>query len=210
MRVVIASPMMDMCHTSFCASLVHLVAHTMTAAGSSFELQFMQFGTSILPQSREFLAVRALEEGATHMLWIDSDMEFPEDMLLRFARHNEPIIGANCMARRPPYMLTARDAAGEQVFTTAESTGIEKVSRIGFGVVWMTTEVLKAMSHPWFDLEYIPSKGIFRGEDFYFCDKAVASGFTLHIDHDISKQVKHVGQFGYSPLLKQRETEAPE
>lgn len=200
--LIIASPMMDMCHTAFTASLVHLAAHTISNAQDGLEMTFLQYGTSILPLSRQFLAVRALECNATHILWIDSDMEFPADMALRLARHDLPIVAANCMARRPPYMLTARNGANEQVHTTPESTGVEKVERIGFGVVWMSTEVLRAIEPPWFDLEWVPEGGIFRGEDYVFCKKAKAAGFELYVDHDLSKEVKHVGLFGYSPLLK--------
>jgi len=203
--VVIASPMMDMCHTAFCTSLVHLVARTMSdpdAQREGLNVTFLQYGTSILPLSRQFLAVRALECKATHILWIDSDMEFPADLLLRLARRDEPIVAANCMARRPPYHLTARDEANKQVPTTRDSTGIEKVARVGFGVVWMSTDVLRKIERPWFDLEYLPDMGIFRGEDFVFCEKARAAGFDLYIDHDVSKEITHVGNFGYSPLLK--------
>ncbi len=194
--------MMDMCHTSYCQSLVHLVAHTMSEAGGAMDLSFLQYGTSVLPNSRNLLAVRALEMGATHILWIDSDMEFPPDMLLRFARHDLPIIASNCMARRSPYMITARDADNNQIHTTQESTGVEKVSRLGFGVVWTAAQVFREIEMPYFELHWLPDKHVFGGEDFAFCDKAKAAGFELHIDHDISKEVKHMGLFGYHPLLK--------
>jgi hypothetical protein len=56
------------------------------------------------------------------------------------------------------------------------------------------------MELPWFDLTYLPEKGIFRGEDYAFCEKAKAAGYSLHIDHDISKEVMHVGSFEFNPL----------
>lgn len=205
-RVVIASPMMDMCHTTFTSCLVHLIAYTFAATQNvreSFDLTFLQYGTSILPLSRQFLAVKAMECKATHILWIDSDMEFPRDTLIRLARHDHPVVAANCMARRSPFMLTARDESNHQVFTTHDSSGIEKVARVGFGLVWMSTEVLKKMPLPWFNLEWLPEMGIFRGEDYWFCEQAKAAGFDLYIDHDLSKEVKHIGQFGYCPTLKQ-------
>lgn len=205
--VAIATPMMDHCHAAYTTSLVHLVAHTMASPDHDMSVTFLQVGTSILPLSRQFLAVRALECEATHVLWIDSDMEFPRDMLLRLARHDHPLVAANCISRRPPFLCTARDDKNEQVATTQYSQGIEKVARFGFGVVWMSTEVLRKVPPPWFDLEWLPETGVFRGEDFVFCEKARAAGYELYIDHDVSKDVKHVGQFAYSPLLKKTHAE---
>lgn len=201
LSVVVASPMMDLCHSIFCSSLVHLTAHTI-ANGDGIEFGFMQYGTSILPLSRMKLAQRVVDTSATHILWIDSDMEFPPDMLLRLAEHRQPIVAANCMARRPPHALTARDADGNEVYTLPESEGIEKVSRIGFGVVWMSTDVLRKIDKPWFNYEWLPEKNVFKGEDFYFSERAAEAGYDLYIDHDLSKQVLHYGSTGYSPLFK--------
>ena len=106
-HVVIATPTGDLCHTAYTASLVQMVAHTMMVAKDELQLSFLQYGLSILPMARQFLAVRAMEMEATHMLWIDSDMQFPPDLLLRMARHDQPLVAANCMARRAPYAITA-------------------------------------------------------------------------------------------------------
>jgi len=201
-RVTIATPMMDMCHTAYVSALLNMFAYSMVNAPPGISVGFHQYGTSILPFSRQMLAVNALEMNATHVLWIDSDMAFPEDMLLRLLSHQKDIVAANCIARRPPHALTARYDSGEQVQTTHDSTGLEVVARVGFGVMLHTTDVLRAMPLPWFDFEWIPDKHVFRGEDFVFCEKARKAGFEIHIDHDVSKQVQHVGMFGFSPLQK--------
>ena len=43
----------------------------------------------------------------------------------------------------------------------------------------MATLVLRAIPLPWFDLEWIQEMGIFRGEDFVFCQKARAAGLDI-------------------------------
>lgn len=200
--VYIATPAMDSVSTAYHASMVHMVKWTllqMPEALISFTHQL--HCTSMLPWSREQLARDALEQGASHMLWIDSDMQFPQDMLLRFLRHDHPIVGINAMSRRPPYRSTAQYEGMKPVETSMESTGLEKVARTGFGVVWMETEILRSIDPPWFDFEWVPEKRCYRGEDYYFLEKAKAKGYEVYIDHDISKQVHHIGSFAFNPLL---------
>ena len=85
--------------------------------------------------------------------------------------------------------------------TTHASTGLEKAHRMGFGIVWMSIEVLQKMEPPWFGIEWLPELKEFRGEDISFFQKAEESGFDFYIDHDLSKQVEHWGSFGFSPLM---------
>ena len=39
--------------------------------------------------------------------------------------------------------------------------------------------------------------GIVEGEDVYFCTMARVHGFEVWVDHDLSKEVTHIGQFEY-------------
>jgi hypothetical protein len=97
---------------------------------------------------------------------------------------------------------TAWVAPDVPVVTTPDSTGLEKAWRTGFAVVMVKAEVFAAMDAPYFGLEFVPEKDQFRGEDYVFFDRARAAGFELYVDHDLSKQVNHMGGFAYNPLLK--------
>lgn len=202
LRVIVCTPMQDQCATAYCASLVHMVSHTLTSIDSppGLTIGFLQLGTSILPLSRQLLVQHAMERGCTHVLFIDSDMEFPPDLLLRLVAHRRQIVAVNCISRRPPYLVTARRNE-EQVHTRADSTGLEMVDSVGTGIIMIAIEVFKRLPPPWFHFEWIPEKWIFRGEDYGFCRSARAAGYEISIDHDLSKQVKHVGSFGFSPLF---------
>jgi hypothetical protein len=204
-RVAILTPACDLCQTGFTMSLAHMLSHTyrQMLAGhiDPFAMTVNSYGTSILPFSRQVLAKTALEQNATHMLWIDSDMEFPGDMLIRFMRHKEPLIGINAMSRRKPYRNTAQGVPREALTTNLESSGLEKVHRTGFGVIWMASEIIEKMELPWFEFKWMPEDGVFCGEDYCFFDRARELGYECYVDHDISKQVYHVGSFGFNPLL---------
>ena len=203
-RVAILVPSDDHVKTEFTTSLVNMIQHTYHQPGvqALMEACIVQFfGSSILPYSREQLARFAIASKATHTLWIDSDMRFPKDMLMRFLKRDELIIGINAMSRREPYRCTAQSAPGEPMITTKDSSGLEKVHRMGFGVMWIATSVFEAMEHPYFDLTYVESKECWQGEDFAFFERARSQGHPFYVDQDLSKEVFHMGSFGYNPMM---------
>ena len=204
-RVCILTPCDDMVKTEFSTSLVEMVLHTLMSGPENLEgIAVQAFGSTILPFSREQLAEFAIRSGSTHMLWIDSDMKFPKDMLLRFLARDEKIIGINAMSRRVPYRNCAQSSPVTPLRTTAESTGLEKVHRMGFGVLWVETSIVAAMPVPRFDFEYIAEMGEWRGEDFVFFERARALGHDFWVDHDLSKEVFHMGSFGFNPLMMEQ------
>lgn len=196
-RVVIATPMQSMCHAYYTVSVVGMITHAMKEA-PGVGTSLITFGSSILPWSRQLLVGRAKKIGCTHMLWIDSDMKFPPDTLLRLVRHGKSIVAANCMVRRAPFRCTAQ-VGGEELITTDDSTGLEKVDRIGLGLALVEMKVFEAIPRPWFELEYIPDLDVFRGEDYGFCMKVQAAGFEMYVDHDLSKEVEHCTVMGLNP-----------
>lgn len=201
-RVVVLIPAGDLVHTEFAISLAHMLLYSQSTLDNNVSILPISYGSSILPFSREFLAMAALDMKATHTLWIDSDMSFPRTMLCDFMKHTEPFIGINAMSRRPPFRCTAQSAHGVNLVTQIDSTGLEKVYRCGLGVAWVATEVFQKVPRPWFNLEWLPEHGCFMGEDYWFCGRAKEAGYDIYIDHDISKTVKHIGSFGYNPLMQ--------
>jgi len=199
-RVALVTPMEEVCPVEFHNSMVRMVAQTMMVM-PHLHLMPLHFGCSVLPLARQLLALRALEHGATHLLWIDSDMDFPGDALIRLMRHNEAIVGVNYLSKRPPYALTARNAEGEMI-TRQESTGLEKARSLGFGLVLIAADVFRKLTLPWFQFEWEERTSTFIGEDFYFCKKAIAAGFQPMVDQSLSREIHHVGTFKYSTLLK--------
>lgn len=198
-RVLVATPMQDTCLAVYCRSVVRMLGHCITS-GLIVAHEIAQY--SMLPLSRNLLAQLAIDGGFTHLLFIDSDMEFPADLAVRMVAHRKPIMAINCMARRRPYYLTARDESAQEVETGPESTGIERVARVGTGIMLIHLDVFREMAEPWFEYRWLPEKHVFAGEDFVFCDKARTAGNEIWIDHDLSKQVAHVGTFQFNPLIR--------
>jgi hypothetical protein len=83
------------------------------------------------------------------------------------------------------------------VYTMPDSTGLEEVGSIGTGIMLIKKEVFQNMSEPWFDMPWQVGKRGYMGEDVFFCKKAQELGFKVYIDHDVSKEIGHIGTFEF-------------
>lgn len=209
LRVMIATPCGDMVHADFAYSLAAMVNHIHADGVPGLtELSIQNIRTSVLPDSRNKLVKQAIAGRFTHMLWIDSDMVFPHDMLARLVAFKRDIVGINASMRGPPYLTTAQTAHGVRCVTNSDSTGLERVEHMGFGVALVRVGVFVATAWPWFSFEPVMEKRVHRGEDYYFCAKAQAKGYKLWIDHDLSREVGHVGNYAYRPMRDTEEARA--
>jgi hypothetical protein len=197
MRLVIGGPTRDQVPASFALDLAQLYAHTtLRLKTDSFYLRFVQ--STYVHVGREVVLSEAMQIGATHVLWLDTDMTFPEDAALRLARHAKPIVACNYVMRNDRQMFTA-ERAGVTVETRPESTGLEAVDSVGFGVLLMRTDVALDLVRPWFCHGRNPETGADVGEDRMFCRAVRAAGYEILIDHDLSKEIGHIGQHTYRP-----------
>lgn len=128
--------------------------------------------------------------GATHILWLDADMTFAPDTALRLLKHEKHVVAANYVTRVPPSRPTARRDG--KCISSIDATGLESVDHVGMGVFLMKTSVVENIPRPrfWYD-------SLTETEDVYFCRLLKVAGHEIWIDHDLSKDVGHVGQFTY-------------
>lgn len=196
-RVVIAVPARDEVKTRFAFDLVKLVANHLNTGDVVIPIQ--SIGTLVHSQ-RTALAQEAQKEAATHLLFLDSDMRFPEDTVARLLAHDRPVVGANCAKRRMPTGPTAanyRKDGKQAVYTLPESTGLERVDLVGTGVMLIQMSVFDQIPAPWFASPWVPSMNTFMGEDVYFCMSLQRNGIPVFIDHDLSQEIGHIGEFEF-------------
>jgi hypothetical protein len=188
-----------MVHTMYSYDLVNMVAYHTLNTNDAVSLKISQ-GTLIANQRAE-LSLDAMAEGCTHILFIDSDMRFPQDMIERLLKHDLDIVATNCARRRMPTGPTAQlykeNGDRELVWTMPESTGLQEVGSVGMGVMLIKKNVFAALSEPWFETPWRVDKRGYIGEDVFFCQKAAAAGFKIWIDHDVSKEIGHIGTFEF-------------
>ena len=195
--------------TGFAAALATLTGAT-CAAFPEIELAVVVSSGTVIDAQRRGLAKDACDRGFDYLLFLDSDMRFPMDTIARMLDHKLPIVAANYTTRRAPAEpVTYRSiSTGEKLWTLPESTGLEECSATGLGVTLIHTSVFKAMPKPWFYVPYLKEIDGTWGEDIWFFNEARKAGFPVFIDHDLSKEVYHIGlrEFDYLDAYAMRDT----
>lgn len=157
---------------------------------------------SILSRSRRNIVRIALERKATHVLFLDSDQTFPPDVLHRLLAADKDIVAANIATKQLPASPTARKHDGTffgaLVYTDEQSTGLERVWRVGTGIMLVKRRVFEALGPKDFEIRWKPDIEDYMGEDWAFVEAAEGAGFECWIDHDLSKQVSHIGMLRYT------------
>lgn len=198
-RVAVAMAVQDAVCAPTCFDLANLVSRHICATDDTIISLYSE--GSILASQRHQLVVEARRENATHVLFVDSDMRFPEDALMRLLAAEVRVIGANCPKRKMPTGPTAAnyDSRGRKipVYTNADTHGIEQVARVGTGFLLVEMDVFDIVPAPWFETPWIPERLAFMGEDVAFCVKLAQKKIPVFIDHDLSREIAHIGAFEF-------------
>lgn len=189
MKTMIAVPCLDTVQTEFVQSLVN-----MKPVG---QIRYAFLSSSLIYKSRTDLALMAIAEKADYILWLDSDMVFPPELLadLMESIKGRDMVAGVCHMRRPPYTPVLYKKL-RQGFTPSENEsekyidypkdGVFTVEGCGFGCVLMKTEVAKSVVDKYHEV-FAPLPGY--GEDLSFCIRARGCGYEIHADPHI--QVGH-------------------
>jgi hypothetical protein len=202
--VMIGIPSGDAWKADFGMSLAGLVAAApkpLAGGGRLENLTLWNTKGSILSRSRHTLARKAQDSGATHLLMIDSDMTFPNWTLHQLLAADKDVVAANCATKGLPSYPTARmqgiKPAGELVSSVGRE-GLEKVWRVGTGVMLIKMKVFAKIEQPWFGISWNEENDDYTGEDWTFCEACRAAGIPVYIDHKLSQHIGHVGSFTYT------------
>ena len=98
--LLIAVPCMDYIHADFVKSLLNLTTH-LQRQGIRFKVE-IQAGTLVY-FARNKLACQAINENYTHLLFLDSDMVFDEEIVETLTFCGKDFVCGAFQSRRPPY-----------------------------------------------------------------------------------------------------------
>lgn len=194
MKLLVAIPCYEHVSRGTAVSLAHLMFRVGDQHIPGLESVALKWtSSSNLPESRHRLAMVGLDGGFSHTLWIDSDMEFPADGFERLLAHDKDIVGANYPRRNPPHYSAASDLEGHAF--DPGLTGISKAGITGFGFLLTRRCVFEGeYEMPLFshhdEIGYVT-------EDVPFSRKVRARGHDIWIDHDLSREIRHVGIKSY-------------
>lgn len=206
-RLVICIPSRDEWYAEFGMNLLfmtnYLAAHG-EIDGKKMHYMVHNKRGSILAQMRQHQVELALQNKATHLLFIDSDQTFPRDLVHRLLAHKKQVISVNIATKVIPATTTARlpgpTNEGIPVITNDSSKGLLQVWRVGTGIMLIDLNIFKReglKQGPWFDQRWSEEVGAYVGEDWGFCEKLEAAGVKIWIDQDLSKEIGHIGSLTY-------------
>lgn len=197
LRVAVCIPSCGQWNSVTGLSVAKLALHF--ERGKAGRMDVFSISGTMLPEQRSRCVAEAWRWNATHILWVDSDMGFPEEALLRLLRHGKPVVGVNYPRKMFPPIPTAyvdNDDETGPLYTTDAKSGLEDVKHCGFGLMLCEIAVFDRLAEdlPLFAFEPQPPHFTrFCTEDVYFCRKLKKHGIPIFIDHDLSRDVSRRG-----------------
>ena len=192
MKILIAVPCMDQVPAPFCQSLAQL-----QKTGDC--VLAMQSG-SLIYTSRNALATQAIQMTADYVFWLDSDMVFKPDTLVRMMdalqKNDIDILTGLYFRRVPPYtpvLYNVLDIEGVKAdFSEFDQIPdkLFEVGACGFGCVLMKTDVFFDVQGKFGNM-FAPIGN--NGEDVAFCWRARECGYKVICDPSVI-----CGHVGYS------------
>lgn len=175
MRTLIAIPCMDTVHTIFFKSVLGLQREG--------ECRFALSCSSLVYDARNKLVNQAIAEGFDRILWLDSDMDFQPDLLIRLSKTMEEtgadLVSALYFTRKAPVQPVVYNEVGyyhdderDEVTPHCVSykgyprDSVFEIEGCGFGGVLMTVDIAKKVEDK-FGVPFSPILGF--GEDLSFC-----------------------------------------
>jgi hypothetical protein len=145
-----------------------------------------------LDKARNGMVERALmgdEAGVVDgVFWCDADVVLPFDAIAQLVSHQKDFVTGMYYQRYPPHfpIVGYFDAAeqGARWLTHWTPEAVLPVDLCGFGCVWTSMALLRALERPWFAFGEL-------SEDLTFCRQARRRGFQLYVDTRV--QCEHLG-----------------
>lgn len=201
-RIAVCVASSGHCKTQFAMSLSALMAYfssrpLMAEQPEQYIGQFLVESSS-LASNQHKLVLAAREWKATHILWVEDDMQFPPDALHCLYGWRQQWVGANYPIRSgPPFSNTALGLDRQRLRTRADSRGLESVMYTGFGVTLMDIKLFDEIELPYFEMSYM-ADGHYATTDYYLSEKVRAAGIPIYVDHDLSRRIGHAGAHVYN------------
>ena len=141
--------------------------------------------------NRTWLVNESIKKGGTHLLFVDSDMIFPQDTIPRLLAHKKKIIGVRYKKRKFPIEWLYKPIDKES------DTKIFKVKHVGTGLMLIDLSIFtdkeKPLGSPWFNFGRDSQGALVMGEDVWFCNTAWEVGHEVWVDPTL--QIGHLGEY---------------
>lgn len=183
-KVVIGVPVSDT--DAMRALTAQAIAGSIITAGGKVIDMVLRRSCDIA-SNRTFLVNAAINAGATHILFVDSDMIFPHDIIDRLLSHKKEIVGVRYKKREFP-VKWLYEAQGEE-----SETELFKANHVGTGLLLIDLSVFKNLKGSWFNFGRDSQGALVLGEDIWFCGTARDAGYDVWVDP--APVIGHIGEY---------------
>jgi hypothetical protein len=190
-KIAICIPTREQMH-SRCAFSLYNLGKALSKAGIEHSL-FLSPGTLIANQRHE-LVEAAREWGATHVMFIDSDIIFKPSHVIELINFNEPVVGGAYSKRIEPVIATAWhsiDNWDTHVKLHEQTDSHIQVEAMALGFCLIKIEVFDNLELPWFILGF--KDGQYTGEDIEFFRNCKNNNVPVWLDVKVSLEIGHLG-----------------
>ena len=148
--------------------------------------------------NRTWLVNEAIKNGGTHILFVDSDMIFPEDTIKRLLAHKKEIVGVKYKKREFP-VKWLYESLGEE-----SESELFKVKHTGAGLLLIDLAIftnpkfgidINGKKTAWFSFGRDSEGSLVMGEDVWFSYVARDAGYDIWVDPSI--KIGHIGEYIY-------------
>lgn len=193
MKLLIAIPTLDYIHVKFMESLLKLTDQ-LRDEGIQFEVKIVS-GTLVY-LAREELVSYALGYEFSHVLWLDSDMVFTEDLFDELYDTGKSFVSGVFHARRPGHQSCIfRKLKPPERYKWNEYPSVPfEIEGCGMAATLISTEILQDVRRE-FGNCFSPAYSL--GEDLAFCRRALERGHTIWCEPCV--RVGHIGHLVIYP-----------
>ena len=201
MKTLIAVPSHDYVHADFMRYLMEL--------DKPENCGFVNVTNTLIYSARNMIAQKAVENGFDRVFWLDSDMTFAHDTLIRLIDDMEKfdldfVSGLYFTRKEPIKPVIHKELhwkvkpdgwidSGATMYWDYPKNELFEIACSGFGCCLTSARLLKAMLEK-YGTPFYPLMGM--GEDTTFCFRATENGFKLYCDSRI--KAGHIGQKEYN------------
>jgi hypothetical protein len=168
---------------------------------SGVETELRLFYSYAIDIGRNTVSKHAIENGFTHVFFVDADMDIPKNALTSLLSRRLPIVSGVYIKKQDAVEIVAMKKAARGEFSPVSSLDLSsgsilQVDIIGLGCALIETSVLSRMGHPQFNFADSEDPKKRQGEDVYFCMKAASLYYKIGLDSDV--RCGHIGRKRYT------------
>lgn len=176
------------CQDTVYARTMASIAFNIIASRGIVTDVLMRQGSDIT-SARTWIIQKALDDGATHVLFVDHDMVFPPNALDTLLKDDKDIVGVEYFKRKFPKEPTYKP------IDNIEKDELYKATYVGTGLMLVNLKIFEKMTKPWFLFGRDSNGQPIIGEDVWFCKTAQDCGYEVWIDPTI--KTGHLGTYMY-------------